>query len=269
MVGTAAYFLMGRATHPLKLFGAKASEVGRDLDSPPLDEHGPVEVRSAARAYNQMQHRLQRLVSGRTEMLAAISHDMRTPLSRLRLRIEFLEEGEDRSRLLQTLDEMEAMVLSVLEFLRGSAPTEQPRDVDIAALVDSICLDMNSTGMPVALHGRYPSLRLRCRPAVLRRAIENLVDNAVRYGGSARVTIAHDEHEIRIEVRDKGPGIPEDQLHRIVQPFIRGDSSRSRNTGGHGLGLSTALTIAHAHGGSLKLENDPGGGLLASLILPR
>jgi protein-histidine pros-kinase len=104
---------------------------------------------------------------------------------------------------------------------------------------------------------------------VLRRAIENLVDNAVRYGGSARVTIAHDEHAIRIEVRDKGPGIPEDQLHRIVQPFIRGDSSRSRNTGGHGLGLSTALTIAHAHGGSLRLENDPAGGLLASLILPR
>lgn len=268
-VGTAAYVLMGRATRPLKLFADKASEVGRDLNSPPLDEHGPEEVRAAARAFNQMQRRLQRLVSGRTEMLAAISHDMRTPLARLRLRIEFLEDCEDRTRLLRTLDEMEAMVLSVLEFLRGSAPTEQPREVDIAALVDSICLDMAATGMPVTLQGHVPSLRLLCRPSVLRRAIENLVDNAVRHGGGAMVSLAHDRNEISIRVRDKGPGIPEDQIGRVVQPFIRGDRSRNRDTGGHGLGLSTALTIAHAHGGNLLLENDPAGGLVASLVLPR
>lgn len=268
-VGTAAYVLMGRATRPLKLFAAKASEIGRDLNSPPLDEDGPQEVRGAARAFNQMQHRLQRLISGRTEMLAAISHDMRTPLARLRLRIEFLEDGEERTRLLRTLDEMERMVLSVLEFLRGSAPTEQPREVDIAALVDSICLDMASTGMAVSWEGHYPSLRLLCRPSALRRAIENLVDNAVRHGGAAVVAIRHDSREIRIQVRDRGPGIPEDQLGRVLQPFIRGDNSRSKDTGGHGLGLSTALTIAHAHGGSLSLCNHPAGGLLATLHLPR
>jgi len=269
MVGTVAYFLIGRITRPLNTFAAKAAEIGRDLDTPPLDEDGPADVGAAARAFNQMQHRLQRLILGRTEMLAAISHDMRTPLARLRLRVEFLADKGERERLLPTLDEMEAMVLSVLQFLRGSAPTEEARDVDIPSLVDSICMDMAATGLPVAFEGLAPALRLRCRPATLRRAVENLIHNAVRYGKLARVSLAHDEREIRICIRDEGPGVPEDCLERIVQPFIRGEESRSRDTGGHGLGLSTALTIAHAHGGDLLLENLPQGGFRASIILPR
>lgn len=270
MVGTAAYVLMGRATRPIRLFAAQASEVGRQLDAPPLDETGPADVRAAARAFNQMQDRLRRLISGRTQMLAAISHDMRTPLTRLRLRIELLEAGTERDRLLRTLEEMETMVLSVLQFIGGSTPAEPPRDIDITALVDSICMDMAATGLPVAFEGPSSPLCLRCRPAVLRRAVENLIDNAVRYGRLARVRIAHDDDKVRIMIRDEGPGVPEESMEQIVQPFVRGEASRSRDTGGHGLGLSTALTIAHAHGGDLLLENLPdSGGFRATIVLPR
>ncbi|WP_373490797.1 ATP-binding protein [Parasphingorhabdus sp.] len=268
MVGIAAYFLMERATRPLKLFATQASQIGRELHAPPLDEGGPDDVRVAAKAFNQMQFQLQRLISGRTQMLAAISHDLRTPLARLRLRVEFLEDATEREMLLRTLDEMEAMVLSVLQFLRGSTPTEDARDVDLAALVDSVCLDMAATGLPVIFDGQSAQLRLRCRPATLRRAIENLIDNAVRYGRVAHVSVVNDGDIARIDIRDEGPGVPEDQMEEIMQPFIRGDESRSRGAGGHGLGLSTALTIVHAHGGNLLLENRATGGLKASILIP-
>lgn len=264
-----AYSLILRATEPLSRFGEHAAEIGRNLDSPPLPEDGPEEVRFAARAFNRMHAQLKRLVHGRTEMLAAISHDLRTPIARLRLRTELLPDTPDRTKLMATLAEMEDMVNAVLAFIRGAAPQEPERTIEMTSFVDSICSDMADAGMPVALVDSWKEIRFSCRPLALRRALQNLIDNAVKYAGSVEVRLRDEASHIVIEVLDRGPGLGPEQIDKVIMPFYRGEISRNRETGGHGLGLSIASSIANAHGGELQIRNRDGGGLEVSLRLPR
>lgn len=268
LIGAAAYWLIRRATLPLARFGEHASAIGRNLDSPALAERGPAEVRSAIGAFNRMHAQLRRLVNGRTEMLAAISHDLRTPIARLRLRTEMLPDTPDRAKLLVTLAEMEEMADAVLAFVRGAAPAEEQRTIELGSLLDSICSDLADAGMPVTFLDGQTQIRYSCRPLALRRAVDNLIDNAVKYGGSAEVRLRPEREQVVIEVRDRGPGLDEHQIDQAVMPFYRGEASRNRETGGYGLGLSIATSIANAHGGELVIRNRQGGGLSVSLLLP-
>lgn len=257
-----------RMTRPLRLFASAAERLGRDVMAPPLAETGPDEVREAVRAFNRMQDNLQRLVRNRTEMLAAISHDMRTPITTLRLRAEFIEDEEERAKTLETLSEMEAMIASTLAFARDDADSEDSRVVDFAALLRTICDDLEDLGQNVTFEGPE-RLSYLCRSGAMRRATANLIENAVKYGGCARVALAEQSRSLNVIVDDDGPGIPENELEAVFQPFHRVEASRSTETGGVGLGLSIARGVVDAHGGEIRLENRAEGGLRATVTLPR
>ena len=214
-----------------------------------------------------MQGRLRRFVDDRTRMLAAIGHDLRTPITSLRLRAEFVDDEETKARMLATLDEMQKMVEGTLDFVREEAASEPTRAVDLAALVESTVLDLADLGADVAFadSGR---VTLACRPAALRRALRNLIENAVRYGKRCRVHLESSRGEARIVIEDEGPGIPEDDRERVFEPFVRLEDSRSQETGGIGLGLAIARSIVRAHGGDIRLANRPTGGLAVSVVLP-
>ena len=257
-----------RITRPLRTLAAAADSFGRGQDGAPPAEAGPEEVRRTIRAFNEMQERLRRFVADRTGMLAAISHDLRTPITTLRLRAEFIEDPETRGKILETLDEMQQMAEATLGFLREDAAREDSRQVDLAALVQSLCDDLADAGREVAFAGagRTP---LVCRPVALKRALSNLIENAVAYGERARVALEDGMSELRIVVVDDGPGIPPDRMAAVFEPFVRLEESRSRETGGVGLGLAIARSIARGHGGDVTLENRPEGGLRAILRLPK
>jgi signal transduction histidine kinase len=201
-------------------------------------------------------------------MLAAISHDLRTPLTLLRLRAEGVENEEEREKMLATIADMNAMIDATLSFARDEATAEPRRRTDLTALLASIVDDMADASMPVTMEPA-PPLVADCRPAALKRAITNLIDNAVKYGKVARASILAIPGAIEIIIDDDGPGIPEEELLRVFQPFYRVEGSRSRETGGIGLGLAIALSIVQAHGGELKLVNRKEGGLRAAITLPR
>ena len=253
-------------TRPLTLLGNAALQLGRDIHHPPLEETGPEEVRHAAAAFNTMQSRLARYVKDREQMLAAVSHDLRTPITRLRLRAETLDDTDLKTKVLHDLDDMETMVNAALEFMRDTNYAEAIQPVDITALLESIQGDMEEMGKEVQLSGQaqrpFPA-----RPSALKRCFTNLLDNAVNYGERAMVTIEDTPQWLRVTIADTGPGIPQEDLANVFEPFVRLDSSRSSN--GAGLGLSIARNIAHAHGGDLILRNRKGGGLEAVLTLPR
>ncbi len=232
-----------------------------------MDEVGPIEIRQAANAFNDMQERLRRLVENRTRMLAAISHDLRTPITQLRLRAEFIEDAEEQAKTMATLEEMEAMIAATLSFAREDATAEETRIVDLTALLASICDDLADTGKAVSFDPG-DTIPLECRPATLKRAVVNLIENALKYGGAARLALAASAKAIRITIDDDGPGIPTGEIANVFLPFYRVEKSRSSATGGIGLGLSIARTIVHAHGGDLMLENRPEGGLRAIIELP-
>jgi signal transduction histidine kinase len=257
-----------RVTAPLTILGAAAERLGRNLDAPPLEPIGTSEMRQAARAFNEMQERLRRLIENRTLMLAAISHDLRTPLTLLRLRAENAAKDEDRERMVATIAQMDQMIDASLKFARGEAMSEPRRSVDLAALLSSIADDMVDAGRPVTM---APSNELvyQCKPEALKRAVTNLLDNAIKYGKSARMSIEATDKSIAVIVDDEGPGIPQEELNRVMQPFYRLDNSRSPETGGIGLGLAIARSVAEAHGGHLTLSNRREGGLRASIDLPR
>jgi len=256
------------ATRPLKALADAADELGRNIDRTPMPEEGPVEVMRAARAFNTMQERLARYIRERTATLAAMSHDLKTPVSRLRLRAELLEDSELKKKIAQDLDEMESMIQATLEFMRGGASTEKPRPVDVNALLESLQADAQDTGAQVTIEGAA-SVPYAGRPQPLKRCLGNLLDNALKYGNSATMLVDDAPDRLIIRVRDRGPGIPEAQLERVFEPFYRLEGSRSRDTGGTGLGLSIARQIAQVHGGTLKLHNPKDGGLEAVLTLPR
>jgi len=256
-----------RVTAPLGLLSAAADRLGRDVAAAPLEETGTVEMRSAARAFNRMQERLRRLVESRTQMLAALSHDLRTPLTLLRLRSEEVADANERDKMLATIGEMDEMIGSTLAFARDEVQAEPRRRVDIAALVASVVDDMADAGLPVTMQPAAPAVH-DCQPGALKRVITNLLDNAVKYGKCARVAIAAGAGEVAITIDDDGPGIPQAELAKVFQPFYRVEDSRSRETGGTGLGLAIAQSIVQAHGGELTLANRTGGGLRTTVTLP-
>ena len=257
-----------RVTAPLSSLAAAAERLGGDLNAPPVPEAGSTETQRASRAFNIMQARLRGLIENRTRMLAAISHDLRTPLTLLRLRAENVGDVAERDKMMATIAEMDAMIGSTLQFARDEAAMEARRSTDLTALVQSVVDDMADAGLPVAMIPAAPVV-CDCRPGALRRALRNLLDNAIKYGKTARARIRATPAAIEIVVDDDGPGIPADDLARVFEPFYRVEESRSRETGGVGLGLAIARSIVDAQGGALTLANRPEGGLRATLTLPR
>lgn len=256
-------------TRPLSALAAAADALGRDLRHSPLPEEGPLEVRRAAAAFNTMQRRLSRFVDERTRILAAVSHDLKTPITRMRLRLELIDDPGLREKLERDLEEMQALVDSTLDFMRGIAAREESRPLDINALVEALCEDLADTGHPVRVRGRA---RAPCpgRPMALKRAIGNLLENAVRYGGEEIEVFLEDNGDcVKITVADRGPGLADELIEKVFEPFYRVEVSRNQQTGGTGLGLSIARNIAQAQGGDIRLRNRSGGGLEAILILPR
>lgn len=256
-----------RATRPLAAFAAAAERLGVDVHAPPMPEDGTGEVRRAARAFNDMQKRIARYIEDRTRMLAAISHDLRTPLTRMRLRAEFVEDEEQRAKMLADLDDMEQMIAATLAFARDDAEREPRRTIDIAKLASELCVDYAAGRKDVAYAGPT-TLLADLRPVALKRALGNLIDNALKYGGKASVRLSQGEDELILTVEDNGPGIPESERERVFAPFVRLEGSRSRETGGAGLGLSVARNLIRAQGGDIRLENGPEGGLKAVIYLP-
>lgn len=257
-----------RVTAPLAAISVAAERLGNDLNAPPMLETGTIETRQAAQAFNTMQTRLRGLIENRTLMLAAISHDLRTPLTLLRLRAENVENRQEREKMLATIAEMDSMVGVTLQFARDEATTELRRPTDIAALVQSIADDMADAGLPVKMEPAEPVV-YDCRPDALKRAIRNLLDNAIKYGKTASVAIQATPKSLEIIIDDEGPGIPAQELSRVFDPFYRLEESRSRDTGGVGLGLAIAKSIMQAHRGEIVLSNRPTGGLRAQISLPR
>ena len=257
-----------RVSAPLAEVSAAAERLGNDLNASPMPETGTIETRQAARAFNTMQARLRSLIESRTRMLAAISHDLRTPLTLLRLRAENVQNEQERDKMLATIAEMDSMVGVTLQFARDEAATDLRRPTDIAALVQSIVDDMADAGMPVKM-APVESIVYDCRPDVLKRAIRNLLDNAVKYGKTASVAIQTTPETIEILIDDEGPGIPREELARVFDPFYRLEESRNRETGGVGLGLAITRSIVQAHRGELVLSNRATTGLRARIVLPR
>ncbi len=257
-----------RLTAPMAYFARASERLGRDVYAPPLPEKGPQEIRQVTSTFNKMQERIRRFVEDRTEMVAAISHDLRTPITRLRLRAEFLEDEDEKRKMFSDLDEMESMIESTLAFARDDATQEPLEDVDLSALVQRVCHDFQDTGADVdfAPAGR---LSYGCHPTALRRAFANLIGNALKYGERARVSLEDQELSAAITIEDQGPGIPKEEQERVFMPFFRLENSRSRNTGGTGLGLTVARTIIHAHGGDVTLKNRTEGGLKVVVTLPK
>ncbi|MBK8175534.1 MAG: HAMP domain-containing protein [Rhodospirillales bacterium] len=258
---------VNRAAQPLAMFADAAERLGRDVNAPPLSTQGPLEVERAAGAFNHMQERLQQFVRQRTQMLAAMSHDLRTPLTRMKLRAELIEDEEQQRKMIADLDEMQAMIEVALSFARDESAIEPPAALDLAVLLQTVCEEAADTGADADYAG---PAHAECvgRPAALKRAFANLVDNALKYGGRARVTLAATATSLVVSVDDDGPGLPEGELERVFEPFYRLETSRSRETGGVGLGLSLLRAAIDAHGGRVFLANRPSGGLRATVVLP-
>ncbi|WP_231848871.1 ATP-binding protein [Paramagnetospirillum magneticum] len=256
-----------RATRPFATFAQAAERLGVDVSAPPLPETGPREVRQAAQAFNIMQGRITRFVQDRTQMLAAISHDLKTPITRLRLRAEFMDDDDQRAKMLSDLEEMEAMIASTLAFARDDAASEPRLRLDLAAMLQGMVEDLDDLGARCSYEGPQ-SLVLEARPAALKRALSNVIDNAIKYGGSAAVALETSGREARITIDDQGPGIPAEAHERVFAPFVRLEASRSRDTGGTGLGLAVARAAIRAHGGDIALADRPGGGLRVTVTLP-
>lgn len=263
-----AVLLLRWATWPLRELALAAERFSIDQAPQPLAETGPVEVRRAARAFNTMQERIQRLVTERMQAMAAVSHDLRTPITRLRLRSEMLEDAATRRQVDADLGEMETMIDSTLAYLRGGKSGERMRPVDLAPVVETIVDEFQDQGRDVSLGGVDSAPVLGQAPS-LKRAFSNLIGNALKYGDVARVTIAAAGGHFTVTVEDEGPGIPADARRRVFEPFVRLEESRSRETGGSGLGLTIARAVIVAHGGEISLDDRPGGGLRVVVSIPR
>lgn len=264
-----AGWALRKVTRPLASLADAAAGLARDLNRPPLPESGPQEVARVAQAFNAMQRDLKRLLETRAQALAGVSHDLRLPLTRLRLRIERLPEGELRARIEDDLAEMDAMIGSTLDFLRAGSDAEKPVRLNLDALLEGVAEDMQALGARVRIEGSAGAPVL-AQPQALRRCLANLLDNAFRYGGAGiaadidvRVTDSASGVEVRVE--DRGPGIAEAERERVFEPYVRLESSRAKHTGGTGLGLAIARAIARAGGGDIRLEAREGGGLSAVL----
>ncbi len=262
-----AYLFSRRFARPISDFAKAAERLGRDPGAPPLEmPRGPAEVQAASAAFNDMQERLRRYVHDRTAMVAAIAHDLRTPLTRLRFRVEGAPPSL-AAKMSADIDEMEQMIADTMAFVRDATHQGERKRLELSSLVATVADEMADTGLDV--RSEAPALVVVYGDALaLRRLVANLLDNAVKFGARARARVyAHDGAAV-LEVDDDGPGVPPDQHERVFEPFHRGEPSRSRATGGAGLGLAVVRTIARAHGGEAELENRTEGGLRARARLP-
>lgn len=266
---TLAVWASRRLTAPLARFAEAAERLGTDVQSAPMAESGPSEIRRAAGAFNRMQDRIRRFVEDRTLMLAAVSHDLRTLLTRLELRIEAIDDPRQREKAASELREMEAMLGASIAFARDETDAEPTTPLDLALLLQSLCDDLTDAGHAAAYQGPA-HLTCRARPTGLRRVFTNLLDNALAYGGEAELAVAVRGEAIEVTVADRGPGIAPELRERVFAPFFRCGAPRSRQTiGGTGLGLTVARSIVRRHGGEVVLEDRPGGGLCVRVALPR
>ena len=256
-----------RLTRPLSTLADAASGLAHNLEQPPLPENGPLEISRAAIAFNTMQREIKRYLDTRARALAGVSHDLRLPITRIRLRIDRLADETLRAQIDGDLAEMDTMIGNTLEFLRAGTGGEKKVRLDLDALLEGLAEDMEILGVTVSIHGTVGQPYLG-RPTALRRGIGNLLDNARRYGGgSIGIEVSSDSANVLIEITDQGLGIPESELETVCEPYVRLESSRARHTGGTGLGLTIARDIARSHGGDLKLARRPGGGLIVRLTL--
>jgi signal transduction histidine kinase len=261
-----AWWFARRLASPISAFARAAERLGRDPDAPPLSIRGSTEVVAAAAAFNLMQERLNRYVSNRTTMIGAIAHDLRTPLTRLRFRIEAAPD-ELKAKLSGDLDEMEAMVASTLAFVQDATRPVERTKLEISSLVETVMDEAAETGRDAAVE-RADRVVVDGDPIALKRLVTNLVDNALKFGSSARGRVFSEGGMAIVEVDDDGPGVPDGDIERAFEPFHRLESSRSRETGGAGLGLAVVRAIARGHGGEVTLQNRPEGGLRARVCLP-
>jgi len=254
-------------SEPIRRLARAARALGDDIEGPPLPEDGSTECREASRLFNQMQSRIREQLNERDRLVAAVSHDLRTPLTRLRLRAENLADPERKRQFSQDISEMDNMIRTTLDFLSGAADAEAMVQLDVAALLESMADDLREAGHEVTVQGTAEPLRAQA--LALRRCVSNLVENAIRYGGAADIRLSDCNEALQIAVHDRGPGMPEDELEKVMAPFYRLEASRQLDCAGVGLGLSIAQDIARRHGGELKLRNGEAGGLVATLRLPR
>ncbi|MFN3582828.1 ATP-binding protein [Phenylobacterium sp.] len=261
-----AWIFARRLSAPITLFAKAAKRLGRDPRAAPLELKGPKEIEVAARAFNDMQERLRRYVEDRTAMVGAIAHDLRTPLTRLRFRIEGLPE-EQRGKIAADLDQMEAMITATLAFVRDTTRAAERTPLELSSLLESLCDEMAETGAKTQMEVGEKVV-VEGDPMALRRLFANLLENAVKFGGGARARVFRDEANAVVEIEDDGPGIPVSDIERVFEPFYRREPSRSRKTGGIGLGLAVVRSIARGHGGDVTLDNRDGGGLRARVLLP-
>ena len=261
-----AYWFARRVSAPFSAFAGAAERLGRDPNAPPLELKGSAEIGVAAAAFNEMQERLRRYVDDRTSMIGAVAHDMRTPLTRLRFHVE-AAPAELRRKLADDIAEMDAMLAATLAFVRDATQPGPRLRVELSSLLDSVASDFIEMGRDVRLQHSEPTVVLGDSLA-LKRLFANLIDNAVKFGGLARVRLQEEGGIAIVEVEDDGPGLPEDELEAVFEPFRRAEPSRSRDTGGIGLGLTAARSIARSHGGDIVLFNRRGGGLAAKVTLP-
>ncbi len=268
-VALLAGWAVRRLTRPLATLADAAAGLARNLDRPPLPENGPIEVARAARAFNAMQGELKTYLQTRSQALAAVSHDLRLPLTRARLRLERIQDADVKASLESDFEEMEHMISATLEFLRAGASGEHPILLNLNALLEGVAEDIEALGVRVRIHGRADA-PLEARARALRRCLGNLLDNARRHGGGdIDVTVLDAPDRVRIRIEDRGPGIAAAERERVFEPYVRLEPSRARHTGGSGLGLAIARAVARAHGGDITLSDRAGGGLCAELTLPR
>ncbi|MDD5030595.1 MAG: ATP-binding protein [Rhodoferax sp.] len=256
-------------SEPVRKLASAAKELGRDIHRAPMVEEGTLECREATRVFNQMHARIREQMVQRDQFVAAVSHDLRTPLTRLSLRVQSLPDPLVRQRFGRDIVEMNEMIRTTLDYLRGMTDPEPMVLLDVGSLLHSLAEDAQDSAQDVQVLGSLAAAPLLVQPLALRRCLGNLIDNAVRYGKKARISLQDKPEQLQISVCDDGSGIAEEELAKVLTPFYRLESSRNRHTGGVGLGLATASNIAHKHGGSLTLANHPAGGLVATLRMQR
>ena len=257
-----------RIARPLAELAGAARAFGPGVEQAPIPARGPADVRQVIAAFNGLRLRVIAMLEEKDRMLGAIGHDLRTPLAALRVRIESVEDDVDRNRMADTIAEMNRTLDDILSLARLGRPSEPPTEVDLAALVDAVVEDFRDLGEDVS-YAEAARLPLRLRPSLMRRAVRNLIENAVKYGRTATVAVEAGPHQVAITVSDRGPGIPPDRLEDVFDPFTRLEGSRNRDTGGIGLGLALARAIVREAGGDIRLTNRVEGGLCAAIVLPR
>lgn len=264
----AVLWIGNRIARPLRTLAVAAHGFRPGEDAEPVAERGPADVRAVIAAYNTLGTRVSAMLHEKDRMLGAIGHDLRTPLAALRVRIESVDDEQDRARMADIVDEMARTLEDILSLARLGRPSEPPVDVDLGALVDAVIDDFRDLGHDITADDPA-RLRMRLRPALMRRAVRNLIENAIKYAGSAEVRVAPLPTGARIDVLDRGPGIPPDRIEGVFDAFIRVETSRNRDTGGIGLGLALARAIVEEAGGTIRLANRDCGGLVATIELPQ